>query len=193
MDIKQLDREFQRGTYKHYTLSEYQFLRRFCELTQPTTITVVGGHTNMDLFYATQDCSPRVTNWDPGNSTESSTRAEQNRLQEITKFRGEYQWIAQSVADLTAVDMKADLVWLNVIPSDMTRIAQWPESLVFTHDGDLTKVSLIMQIHKHTPLVALGRMVAVFSRQEHNWSHTTYRLRENGRMGPINPVHEIMR
>ena len=193
MDIKQLDDEFHRGINKHYTLGEYQFLRRFCELTQPTTITIVGGYTNLDLFYATQDCSPKVTNWDPGNSPEASTRASHDRFRQITKFRGEYQWIPQSVADLNSIDMAADLVWLNVIPSDIMRITQWPESLVFTHNGDLTQAGLVLGISRHIPMVAIGEKIAVYSRQDHDWRHNTYRLRRDRHLGSINPVTEIMR
>ena len=192
MDIQQLDQEFQAGAYKHYTLSEYQFMRRFCELTQPGTITVVGGHTNMDLFYATQDCRPRVTNWDPGNGSEN-TRAAQQRHREITGFRGEYRWIAQSVEDLSTVDMAADLVWLNLIPGDLMRTDKWPTSLVFTHDGELTQAGMVMQIGRHIPLVALGSNIAVFTEQTHDWRHPTYRLRRDRNLGHISPVTEILR
>jgi len=194
MDIQALDREFQQGTYKHYDLSEYQFLRRFCELTQPTTMTVVGGHTNMDLFYSTQECRPRVTNWDPGNtSSEESIRAHHTRFQDITAFKGEYQWMPQSVQHLDQVDMTADLVWLNAMPSDIMRTTQWPDSLVFTHDGHLTQAGIVMQIHKHLPMVALGRKTVIYSRHDHDWSHHSYRLRRDRNLGPINPVTEILR
>ena len=191
MDIQDLQRQFQQGAYQHYSLAEYQFLRRFCELTQPATITVVGGHTNLDLFYATQECEPRVTNWDPGNSSSADTiRAHHTRFQEMTAFRGTYQWIPQTVADLDAVTMTADLVWLNCLPS---RMELYPDNLIFTHDGDLTQAGLVMRVHKHRPLVALGRKIAVFSRQEHDWRHTTYLLQRTRDMGPISPVWEIVR
>ena len=191
MDIQALDREFQQGTYKHYSLAEYQFLRRFCELTQPSTITVIGGHTNLDLFYAVQECEPEVTNWDPGNtSSEQSIRAHHRRFQEITAFRGTYQWIPKTVEDLATVDMTADLVWLNRVPS---QIDKYPENIIVTHDGDLTQAGLVMQIHRHTPLIALGRKIAVFSRQTHDWRHPSYRLMETKQMGPIDPVREIVR
>lgn len=191
MDIQALDREFQQGSYKHYALAEYQFLRRFCELTQPETITVVGGHTNLDLFYATQECEPRVINWDPGNtSSEESIRAHHTRFQQITAFRGEYQWIPQSITDLATVDMTADLVWLNCMPSQMET---YPRSMIFTHDGDLTQAGLVMQIHRHTPLIALGRKIAVFSREKHDWTHGSYHLVCRRNMGQIRPVTEIVR
>jgi len=193
MDIRQLDQEFHRGTIKHYTLAEYQFLRRFCELTQPGTITVVGGHTNLDLFYATQECSPRVTNWDPGAAPEATHRASHDRFREITRFRGEYQWLPQSVADFTAIDMAADLVWLNVIPGDIMGRTQWPESLVFAHNGDLTQVATVLGISRHIPMVALGEKIVVYSRQEHDWNHHTYRLKRDRNLGPISPVTEIVR
>ena len=191
MDIQALDQEFQQGAYKHYALSEYQFLRRFCELTQPRTITVVGGHTNLDLFYAVQECEPRVTNWDPGNtSSEESIRAHHRRFKEITAFRGTYQWIPKTVEDLATVDMTADLVWLNCLPS---QIDTYPKNIIFTHDGDLTQAGLVMQIHKHRPLIALGRKIAVFSGEEHDWTHPSYKLIRQRSMGTIKPVTEIVR
>ena len=191
MDIQALDREFQQGAYKHYALSEYQFLRRFCELTQPRTITVVGGHTNLDLFYAVQECEPQVTNWDPGNtSSEESIRAHHRRFQAITAFRGTYQWIPKTVEHLDTVDMTADLVWLNCLPS---QIDTYPKNIIVTHDGDLTQAGLVMQIHKHRPLIALGRKIAVFSGEEHDWRHPSYRLIRQRSMGTIKPVTEIVR
>ena len=194
MDITQLDREFQQGSYKHYALAEYQFLRRFCELTQPRTITVVGGHTNLDLFYAVQECEPRVTNWDPGNTTSENTiRAQHDRFKTMTQFRGRYQWIPQSVNHLSAIDMGADLVWLNTMPSDIMEIEEWPNGLVFTHNGDLTQAGLVMQMARHIPMVALGRMTVIYSQQEHDWSHQTYHLRRDRHLGHIDPVTEIVR
>jgi hypothetical protein len=194
MDIQALDREFTQGSYKHHDLSEYQFLRRFCALTQPGTITVVGGHTNLDLFYAVQECEPRVTNWDPGNtSSTESIRAHHTRFKQITAFRGEYQWIPQSVAHLDMVDMAVDLLWLNALPSDPQAVADWPTSVIFCHDGNLTQTGVVMQIHRQRPLVALGRHIAVHTDQTHDWAHHTYGLRQDRNLGPIRPVTEIVR
>jgi len=194
MHIEQLNEQFQQGAYRHYRLSEYQFLRRFCELTQPSTITVVGGHTNLDLFYAVQECEPKIVNWDPGDSSDpAAIKATHDRYQQITDFRGSYQWIAQTVSGLGAVDTDVDLVWLNALQEQMVNASTMPRSAVLVHDGDLTQAGTVMAMNKHIPLVALGRTIAVYSHERHDWHHPTYQLRQNRRLGTIAPVTEIVR
>ena len=194
MDIHELARELEQGAYQGLDISEYAFARRFCELTQPQTITVVGGSHNLDLFYAVQECRPTVTNWDPGNTGMGHTiRAQHDRFKEITSFKGEYQWIQQTVNDLDTVKWDVDLMWLNCMPSDPFKRTEWPPHIIFTHNGDLTQAGVVMQIHKHRPLIALGRRMAVFSSDTHDWSHPTYKLRSDRHLGPINPVQEILR
>jgi len=195
MDIRQLDQMFQQGAHQDWDLAEYQFMRRFCELTQPRTITVVGGHTNLDLFYATQECEPDVTNWDPGWSVTGRNyfNALHKRYQQATGFRGRYQWVQQSVERLAQVDTAVDLLWISHGTAVAAEIQQWPRSLVIVHYGRLTMVQDLLRAHKDLPMVALGRRIAVFTAQEHEWDHHTYSLRRDQALGPIRPVTEIVR
>lgn len=195
MDIRALNREFQAGAYQDYNLAEYQFLRRFCELTRPQTITCVGGGTNIDVFYATQGLAPRVTNWDPGfqGVGQPSWRTLQERYQRITDFQGEYEWIAQGVHDLAQVDTQVDLLWLGHGIDLMDQIREWPGSLVVGHYGVITTTPALMRAHRHLPMVALGKRIAVYSKHEHDWDHDTYGLRRDRALGPIDPVTEIVR
>lgn len=195
MDIQALNREFQAGAYQDYNLAEYEFLRRFCELTRPQTITCVGGGTNLDLFYATQGLTPRVTNWDPGfqGVGQSSWRTLQARYQQVTDFQGEYEWLPAGVSNIKQINTAVDLLWLGHGIDLMDQIPEWPGSLVVGHYGAITTTPALMRAHRHLPMVALGKRIAVYSKQEHDWDHDTYGLSRDRALGPIDPVTEIVR
>jgi hypothetical protein len=196
MDSRALALMFQQGHYQDYNLAEHEFTRRFCELTQPARITCVGGGTNLDVFYASQECEPRVTNWDPGfqGVGEPHWRDLQRQYQALTNFRGEYTWIQQSVREIHTVT-DTDLLWLchDQAGEHLDQIQDWPNSMIVAHYGDLTMTAALLRAHRHLPMRALGHRLAVFSREEHDWHHGTYRLTQDRVLGPINPVNWIMR
>ena len=199
MDIRQLNQLFQQGAYQDYPLAEYQFLRRFCELTQPRTMACVGGHTNLDVFYSLQECDTRVTNWDPGEPhayfgwmgwTRQGLAESHQRFKTLTGFRNEYEWLAKSVKDLREVGQQ-DMIWLSAHQDGVYDLEQWPDSMVICHYGNMIMAQKLWHTHQHLPLVAIGRRIAVFSRQEHDWEHHTYMTTRNRDFMDLKDVREI--
>ena len=188
MNILELSSLLEQGAYQDMPLSEYQFTKRFAELTNPQKVTVVGGYTNLDLFYSLQNLVyPQVVNFDPGDGTltETSTRNKQKEYQKQTGFQGKYQWIPQSLSSIANTDTDVDLLWVNCLQETVVDIQKWPQSLILHHEGRHVLTKVILQITKHIPLVALGRRIAVYSNQNHDWQHKSYHSSQTGQLGHI--------
>ena len=195
MNIQQLSKLLESGAYQDMTLAEYQFMKRFADLIKPQKVTVVGGFTNLDVFYSLQDQLAQVVNFDPGDGTltEASTRAKQKDYQKQTGFLGGYQWIPQSLSSIANTETDVDLLWVNCLQETVLDIQKWPQSLVLYHEGRHIFTKVILGITKHIPLVALGRRIAVYSSQVHDWEYPTYQLTQTGRLGHIENLTEIVR
>ena len=196
MDQRQLAQMFQQGHYQDYNLSEYEFTRRFCELTRPDRITCVGGGSNLDVFYATQGLRPAITNWDPGQQGVARPHWHElhREYQSLTDFQGEYTWIQQGLHDIRGL-RDCDLLWLchDQVTQHLDQIQHWPRHMIVAHYGDLTQTAALMRAHRHLPMRALGHRLAVFSREDHDWRHPNYRLAQDRALGPIDPVNWIVR
>tara|TARA_R110000803_G_scaffold203361_1_gene268898 strand:- start:48 stop:638 length:591 start_codon:yes stop_codon:yes gene_type:complete len=178
MDIRELNQLFQQSSYQDYTLAEYQFLRRFMDLTKPGTITCVGGYTNLDLFYSCQAIAPRVVNWDSGahllGLPMGTLRESHQMYQRLTRFQGTYEWVSQTVKDLREVGQQ-ELLWLGGHQDGVYELGQWPRHVIFGHHGKMKWAQAMRHVHDHVPLVAMGRNIAVFSVDSwHSWEHHTY-------------------
>ena len=195
MNIQQLSKLLESGAYQDMSLAEYQFMKRFADLIKPQKVTVVGGYTNLDVFYSLQDQLAQVVNFDPGDGTltEASTRAKQKDYQKQTGFLGSYQWIPQTLPNIANTDTDVDLLWINCLQETVLDIQKWPQSLVLYHEGRHIFTKVILGITKHIPLVALGRRIAVYSSQVHDWEYPTYQLAKTGQFGHIENLTEIVR
>ena len=198
MDIQQLNQVFQQGAYQDYNLKEYQFMRRFCELTKPKTITCVGGGTNLDVFYATQGQSPTVVNWDPGMQGVGKHQWPDlhEQYQKATDFKGKYEWIPTGVSNIKQINTEVDLLWF-CWPADyyhlLEDMKQWPRSMVVSHYGDILMTPTLVRIHRHLPIRAVGKRITVFCADDHDLEHPTYHLQRTRGLGPIKAVTEIIR
>ena len=180
--------------YQDYSLNEYEMLRYFLEQTQPRTIQIVGGFTNLDLFYAGQnlaaDCE--VTNWDPctdnifSEQTEAEIRERQHQYREATGFRARYQWIPtlKRTEDLPP----ADLIWLQ---ANCENTPPPHDHVIMTHYGRTALATQMAEISRHSPIRGIGRRTAVFSRTAVDISQGPYPTR--GFRFLLWPCHEVMR
>ena len=179
MQIQDLNRMFQAGEYQDYPLAEYQFMRRWFQLTKPERVACVGGHTNLDLFYASQGHQITATNHDPDEHylglPRQDLKAKHDEFQKLFDYQGSYQWIQQTISDLKQVG-EQDLIWLSAHQAGVYDLEQWPDTLVFNHYGDMTRAEQMTHVQKHLPLVALGRRLAVFSEHTTDPRHDSYML-----------------
>ena len=101
MNLKELNDLFNEGRhYIDYTLNEYEFCRYFLTQANPKTIKVIGGFTNINLFYASQDLDDvEVTNYDPGEVDMGSHIWSKmfDHYKQIFNFKGTYNWIPKTI------------------------------------------------------------------------------------------------
>ena len=182
MNLTQLQQFIRdRGVYQDYPLNEYAMLRYFLEQIQPRTIQIVGGFTNLDLFYAGQNLPAecRVTNWDPcvdstfTGETQAEIRDRHREIQQATGFQAQYEWIPASVA--RAEDLPpADLIWLQGI----LETAPPPHAaVIMTHFGRPALATPMVEISRHSSIRCMGRKTAVFSQKAVDMSQGPYPTR----------------
>jgi len=179
INIQDLNRLFQAGEYQDYPLAEYQFMRRWFDVATPERVACVGGHTNLDLFYASQGHRIDAVNHDPDEHylglPRQTLKPKHEEFQRITDYQGSYQWIQQSISDLTQVG-EQDMIWLSAHQDGVYDIRKWPATIVFNHYGAIARSETMVHIQTQLPLRALGRRLAVFSEHDPDLEHPTYML-----------------
>ena len=169
MNLKQLNDLFNEGRhYIDYTLNEYEFCRYFLTQAKPKTIKVIGGFTNINLFYAVQDLNGvEVTNWDPGEVDMGSHIWSKmfDHYKQIFNFKGVYNWLPKTILKYSEIGDRPDLLWIDSqeVPFSYDTIEDWPEHIIMSHGGKLLLAEQILKISRHRPLLALGKRMAVFS------------------------------
>ena len=170
MNIQELNNLFNEGRhYIDYTLNEYEFCRYFLSQAKPKTIKVIGGFTNINLFYSVQELTDiEVTNWDPGEVDSGSLIWGRmfEYYKKIFNFNGVYNWIPKTILNYSEIGSKPDLLWIDLnsdTPPFASQIEDWPEHIILSHGGKLTLVDSILKISRHRPLLAIGKRIAVFS------------------------------
>ena len=180
MDIRALNREFQAGAYQDYWLSEYAFLRRFMTLVRPHRILVVGGNTCLDVFYSLQDLpsTTQVTNYDMGSGSYGrDLPGDMAHNQRITGYQGRAEFVPLGVSDIRSIPGEWDLIWLNAHQDAVHLLERWPQHMVFSHYGWMTRAEQLMRAARHIPPRVLGPRLAVFSQHEHDLGGQEYLLR----------------
>jgi|MDSW01.1.fsa_nt_gb hypothetical protein len=168
MDNVGLAEQFQQGVNRDYTLNEYEALRYFIKQTQPQTIKCVGGYSNMDLFYSCQDLkqTAKAWNWDScGFIDEDHMRGFHKKYQQLTDWKGDYQWIPRSLGHLNEIGESVDLLWLNALQHEANDIENL-KSIVVVHYGSPFIVDDIVRLSKKCPLRAIGRRMAILSKED---------------------------
>ena len=182
MNIQELNKFFaeNEGTYgakMDYTSAEYELCRYFITQSQPKTISIIGGNTNLDLFYSCQGVGPdiKVTNWDMGMGKDwdrgtmkkDTWKAKHEQYQKLTGFTGKYEWILKGIQHYSEIGDTPDLLWISADQEALTgEIEDWPSHIIFSHYGNMIKASSMVRINKHRPLRAMGRTLAIFSEED---------------------------
>ena len=198
MNIQELNRLFNDGALKDYTLAEYELCRYIIKQGQPKTISIIGGNTNLDVFYSCQDVGPdiavKVTNWDRGTLiNEGSWKARHKEYQKLTGFTGNYEWVPKSIRHYSEIGNTPDLLWINACQESLpAEIEDWPSTIIFAHYGMMINASSMVGIRRHIPLRAIGRTLAIFSKEDIDLTQGTgYMMRKTKFLGK--DCMEIMR
>lgn len=170
--LNELNHLFTLGHFKDYSLVEYDLLQHFFQQTKPKSICVVGGGTNIDLFYACQGQKIDAINFDrrPDSwtlQTEDFTKERHKEFKKYFSFEGDYRWVNRYVNNINQVEEHEDFVWLNAhlpMMHEMTQTNTIPNSLIVTHYGNYRHAESIYHMGHYIPLVAMSKRIAFFTK-----------------------------
>lgn len=168
ISLNELDRMFQQGHFKDYNLVEYDFLKYFIKQTSPKNICVIGGSTNIDLFYSCQNQNIDIINFDrPSESmTTFYQKIKHNEYKKKFSFQGNYTWINRFVNNMSQIENYNDFLMLNAHIDMIYEIMdskKFPKSLVVSHYGNIFHAEGLNHIADHIPLVCMSTKMAFFT------------------------------
>jgi len=197
MDIQELDQMFERGAYQDLYLSEYEFMRAQMRRLQPQRVTVIGGHTCLDLFYSLQEVEGvEVINHDPGPGklAERGHRALMAEYQRLTHFRGRYQWLDRGITHHTQLGHMGDCLVINAHHAIAWEPVEWPPTVIMYHYGQPGWFDAVREMDRRVPLRVFGaRMAWLDQRQEHQWQSDTYLLKPKQWPGIAQATWELVK
>lgn len=169
ISINDLERMFQQGHFKDFNLVEYDFIKYFIEETTPKDICVIGGSTNIDLFYGCQGQNINIINFDrPHESTMQSLFQKQKHAEYRTtfSFQGNYTWINRIINNLDQLENWQEFLMVGAqidILYEMMKSQKFPNSMIVFHAGDLFHAQAINEIANDIPLFAMSKRLAFFT------------------------------
>lgn len=182
--------------YKDYTLQEYEFLRYFLNQVSPETIEVIGGHTNLDLFYACQDIAPTIINHDPFHSDESRLLVEHQKLQQTFNFQGKYTWLQHTVLSCDQLFDCKDTLMLNShqdIIYELIEKNQLPDHVIFSHYGKIWFAENMVELNKYRKMICCGDRLAFFTNQDINLESSKFHFKTHRNFFDVQPVHILIK
>lgn len=180
------------GHYIDYKLSEYDAIKTFIEQIQSMhTICVVGGNTNLDLFYATQNLNPppSIYNFDDNGECDRFDHVYE-QYKKMFAFKGKYQHYKIAVLNLSKIfsmlnvdnkDTSMPLcLMLNAHQDGLYELVdsgQYPAHTIVSHYGKYKFVEPILNYAKHNKLIMMSDNLAFFtndkSKQQFKFDHTS--------------------
>ena len=147
---------------------EYDFSYKLINSIQPTSILVVGGYYNLDLFFAVQGLKDNVyvVNVDPcikGNKVHHFDNIEEvhTKLKEHFNFRGTYIF-------KKANQRKWDIIWDNGVTLSYANLFK-NQTLIYYHYGNPAIIlNTLPQLDKHFKIQAFSRSLAYFGNIKEN-------------------------
>jgi hypothetical protein len=200
ISIEQLDQMFEDGAYQDLFLSEYEFMRVQIQELKPKRITVIGGHTNLDLFYATQGMALDIVNHDPGpgKMAERGHRNIFKKYKRVFDHKGQYTWLDHSVGDMAQLGDIGQLLVISaahhLVVEPSFRIPDGVDSVAMYHYGQKTFFNAVDVLHHHIPLRIYGPRLAWFDRREgKDFEDASYSIIDKSYSSSITNTMELLK
>tara|TARA_R110000782_G_scaffold56783_3_gene118891 strand:+ start:3408 stop:3989 length:582 start_codon:yes stop_codon:yes gene_type:complete len=165
---------------------EYELLRQFINQTKPSKICVLGGYTNIDLFYACQDSHVDIINYDQCHDTAMMQTAHSKYKRDFD-FQGTYHWYRETIASINEIE-SCDLLIIAGHQDIIYEIKDMPEHLILYHYGKMWLGENIMHIHHKLSLTCLSNRLALHTNKNINLKNSNYTLEQHRNFFDVTPV-----
>lgn len=169
MNINELGELFNKDKIKYhedYTLLEYDFYRYFINATKPTEIQCVGGYTNLDIFYASQDHNCKITNFDPGWPA-AMIKETHKHFKKIFNRSNDYIWIRLPIESIEQLNQPIDMLTINAkeieLINDINNKKIIPKHLVIVHNSKFDLIPALLSLRKHYTWTCMTKSLVFFT------------------------------
>jgi len=183
INLVQLNDLKNKGHYLDYKLAEYQALKFFIEQIElyddieKINIMVVGGNTNLDLFYATQNIKYPYSIFNFDNNGESDRfQIVYDQYKRMFDFKGEYKHLKLDVLNFNSAFNVLNLgngprkvplcLMLNAHQDGLYELVDqnvFPKYTIVSHYGKYKFVEGIINYTKNNNLILMSDNLAFFS------------------------------